>query len=121
MTTGILFEDKIGSRVGMSGLKEVGSSLRRDEPTEEGSTVDNNGVGFYEATEKGSTVEDDGVECDRARKNALTVDDNGVGCNDAIEKESTIDDDNVGSTGLGKSGLGGIGSSLRRKRRPRRR
>lgn len=104
VTTGILFEDKIGSRVGMSGLKEVGSSLRHDE-----------------ATEKGSTVDDDGVECDGARGNALTVDDNGVGCDDAMEKESTVDDDDVGSTGLGRSGLGGIGSSLRREGRPRRR
>ena len=121
MTTGILFEDKIGSRVGMSGLKEVGSSLRRDEATEEGSTVDDNGVGCDEATEKGSTVDDDGVECDGARENALIVDDNGVGYDDAMEKESTIDDDDVGSTGLGRSGLGGIGSSLRRIGHPRHR
>ena len=78
VTTGILFEDKIGSRVGMSGLKEVGSSLRRNE-----------------AMEKGSTIDDDGVECDGARENALTVDDNGVGCDHAMEKESTVDNDEV--------------------------
>ena len=88
----------------MSGLKEVGSSLRCNE-----------------ATEKGSTVVDDGVECDGARENALTIDNNGVRCNDEMEKESTVDDDDVESTGLGRSGLGGIGSSLYREGRPRRR
>ena len=117
--TGILFKDKIRSRIGMSGLKKVGSSLCRDEATEERSIVDDNGVRCDEATEKESTVDNDGVECVGARENALIVDDNGVGCDDAIEKESTVDNNDIGSIGLGRSGLGGIGSSLRREGHPR--
>ena len=77
----------IGSTVGMSGLKEDGSSLSHDKATEKGSTVDDNGVGCDKPTEKGLTVDNDGVR----------------------------------STGLGRSGLGGIGSNLRREGRSQRR
>ena len=45
----------------MGGLREVGSSLCRDEATEERSTIDDNGIGCDEATEKGSIVDDNGV------------------------------------------------------------
>ena len=86
MTTEISLKDWIGSTVGMSGLREDGSSLHHDEATEKISTVDNNGVGCDEPTKKGLTVDDDGV----------------------------------GSTSLGRSSLGGIGSSLRCEGRPRR-
>ena len=97
----------------MSGLSEDGSSLRRDEATEKGSTVDDNGVGSPGIGISGLREDGSSLRRDEATEKGSTVDDNGVGCEEPTEKGLTaVVDDGVGFTSLGRSGLGGIGSSL---------
>lgn len=117
--TKISFKDKIRSMMGMSSLKKAKWSLHCDEATEKGSTIDNNGIRCDKVIKKKSTVDDNGVECDKTREKDLIVDNDSVRCDKAMKKGSTVDNNSVRFTGLGKSSLEKIGSSLHYERHSR--